>query len=39
MISSAVVEDAALITLEKTARRLKLPSKSYGLLKFQPPNC
>ena len=36
---SAVVEDVALITLEKTAPRLELPIKSYGLLKFQPPNC
>jgi len=36
MISSAVVEDAALITLEKTARRLASPIKSYGRLKFQP---
>src|SRR3954468_19519384 len=33
----AVVEDVALITLEKTARRLKLPIKSYERLKFQPP--
>ena len=28
---AAVVEDAALITLEKTAPRLELPIKSYGL--------
>ena len=32
---SAVVEDVALITLEKTAGRLELPIKSYEDLKFQ----